>query len=123
MSRNNTKTLRNRLASWLGIAPDALRCESCEAEHPEIHHVIPRSDNGDDSPRNLVALCHACHVVAHRTLADRKNMFWLLMSVNPERGRWPREAWIAHCNYRAGLAFGLAHPTAPEMRCADGDGN
>ena len=31
----------------------------------ELHHVIFRSQGGDDSMQNCVMLCHDCHEVAH----------------------------------------------------------
>lgn len=30
-----------------------------------IHHVVPRSDGGGNSPCNLVCLCRYCHGAAH----------------------------------------------------------
>lgn len=50
---------------------DGYECQFCgvtDEQHREehtngldVHHVIPRSDGGSDSPRNLVALCRSCH--------------------------------------------------------------
>ena len=28
----------------------------------EIHHKLPQSMGGDDSPGNLIGLCHNCHI-------------------------------------------------------------
>jgi len=28
----------------------------------EIHHKLPQSMGGDDSPSNLIGLCHTCHI-------------------------------------------------------------
>lgn len=34
----------------------------------EVHHIIRVSDGGDDSPQNLMTLCHDCHVAVHREM-------------------------------------------------------
>lgn len=42
------------------------KCENpdCRSDSkPEIHHID--NDNSNNSPRNLIALCHACHKRAH----------------------------------------------------------
>lgn len=31
----------------------------------EVHHIRPVEAGGDDSPDNLVTLCHSCHVARH----------------------------------------------------------
>ena len=38
----------------------------------EVHHIVRVSDGGDDSPQNLMALCHDCHVAVHRELFQKK---------------------------------------------------
>lgn len=50
---------------------DSYECQFCgttNEEHQEendrgldVHHIIPRSDGGQDTMRNLVALCRSCH--------------------------------------------------------------
>jgi hypothetical protein len=50
---------------------DGYECQFCgvsdEAHREEhtngldVHHIIPRSDGGSDSVRNLVSLCRSCH--------------------------------------------------------------
>ena len=40
----------------------------------DVHHLVYRSQGGDDSPRNCVGLCRSCHDKAHRrelVLPDR----------------------------------------------------
>lgn len=34
----------------------------------EVHHILPVSMGGDDSPDNLVTLCHSCHQKRHEGL-------------------------------------------------------
>ncbi|MFB6245924.1 MAG: HNH endonuclease [Candidatus Nanohaloarchaea archaeon] len=39
------------------------KCEYCgdEADHPEVHHIKPRSEGGENKPSNLIVLCPNCH--------------------------------------------------------------
>ncbi len=58
----------------------------------EIHHIVPRSEGGDDSEENSIPLCLDCH-------AD-------VMAYNPKhpkgRGSLPRNCGSINCN---GLPF------------------
>lgn len=36
-------------------------CWICEGRWTELHHLLPRSQRGDDLGVNLVPLCAACH--------------------------------------------------------------
>lgn len=62
-------------------------CRDCGATYGdtggrfEIHHVIPVSEGGKDSPENLVTLCSGCHVKRHQQME--------LIS-EKKRGRVPR---------------------------------
>ncbi|MFZ7237143.1 HNH endonuclease [Avibacterium gallinarum] len=51
-------------------------CESCNRKAPfnrksndlpylEVHHIVPLSENGDDTMENCIALCPNCHRKAH----------------------------------------------------------
>lgn len=31
-----------------------------------VHHVVDRNEGGTDDPTNLITLCQACHIEAHR---------------------------------------------------------
>jgi 5-methylcytosine-specific restriction endonuclease McrA len=45
---------------------DGWRCQSCGAmSNLELHHQQFRSHSGDDSEKNLITLCTACHAIAH----------------------------------------------------------
>lgn len=35
--------------------------EQCEVVAVQVHHIIERTDGGGDDPRNLMAVCDACH--------------------------------------------------------------
>lgn len=57
-------------------------CEYCEKEAPfkkknedpylEVHHIIPLSENGDDTVGNAMALCPNCHKEAHFGIEQEK---------------------------------------------------
>lgn len=38
-------------------------CEWCDdrTDHPEVHHIEPRSEGGPNAPSNLIVLCPDCH--------------------------------------------------------------
>lgn len=38
----------------------------------EVHHIVPVEFGGDDSPENLITLCHKCHLKRHKELKERK---------------------------------------------------
>jgi 5-methylcytosine-specific restriction endonuclease McrA len=45
---------------------DNWRCQSCGiGSELQIHHIEFRSHSGDDSEKNLVTLCAACHRKLH----------------------------------------------------------
>ena len=61
-SRNLSPTFRKAVREEKGCV-----CANCgSAERIEYHHIVPISLGGTDSPGNMVALCHVCHVAAHR---------------------------------------------------------
>ncbi|MES2324939.1 MAG: HNH endonuclease signature motif containing protein [Pseudomonadota bacterium] len=65
--------------SWV-LATSNGQCEGCDAKAPfvdihglpylEVHHVMPLSSHGSDTPSNAVALCPNCHRRCHYS-ADR----------------------------------------------------
>jgi hypothetical protein len=59
------------------------KCENpdCRSDtKPEIHHID--NDNSNNSPRNLVALCHPCHNRAHDNIHS-----------NSQLRNWVRRSW------------------------------
>lgn len=40
----------------------------CGAKGTDVHHIIPLSKGGTNSPSNLIMLCLACHEKRHRHL-------------------------------------------------------
>jgi len=55
------ETLRQQV-----LRRDGWRCQSCGTmANLEVHHKQFRSQSGDDSEENLIALCATCHAGAH----------------------------------------------------------
>ena len=47
---------------------DGYACALCgDPRHLHLHHVMPRSRGGGNSPMNLITLCRYCHANAHGT--------------------------------------------------------
>ena len=47
---------------------DGYCCALCDSPRQlQIHHVMPRSQGGSNSPHNLITLCMYCHNTAHGT--------------------------------------------------------
>jgi len=46
---------------------DKYTCQLCAKKNVpfQLHHVVPRSQNGKDHPDNLITLCPECHVKVH----------------------------------------------------------
>ena len=51
---------------WKILERDAWRCQRCGfISGVEVHHIQRRSQLGDDSEGNLIALCSDCHRAIH----------------------------------------------------------
>ena len=48
---------------------DGYTCQCCKGKHKdsklEVHHIIYRSQGGNDDESNLITLCHTCHKNLH----------------------------------------------------------
>lgn len=45
---------------------DGWRCQYCgTTQNLEVHHLVPRSQGGDDDAQNLITLCARCHGDVH----------------------------------------------------------
>ena len=76
MSYRSTKTVFHRREETKNYALSRAggKCEACREAAPfyskkgpflEVHHVNELSDNGPDTPENVIALCPNCHRRAH----------------------------------------------------------
>jgi len=58
---------KTKQAEWRGIqkvvkARDKHTCQSCHYKMSlTVHHILPRSEGGADTPPNLITLCTNCH--------------------------------------------------------------
>jgi HNH endonuclease/Helix-turn-helix domain of resolvase len=42
-------------------------CVACGSKDDlQHHHLVTRAEGGDNSPTNLITLCHSCHLKLHR---------------------------------------------------------
>jgi len=47
---------------------DTILCENCGWKRcSDVHHLVFRSQGGDNSIRNLMGLCRDCHDEAHKS--------------------------------------------------------
>jgi len=59
-------------------------CRSCEsASIDEIHHVVKRSQQGNDSPNNLVGLCAECHMLIEHYELDLPQKVYDMLEGEP----------------------------------------
>jgi len=57
---------------WMPLAhrirvQDTMHCNACGCANKalHVHHIVPLSEGGTNDPRNLVTLCHDCHLAQH----------------------------------------------------------
>lgn len=63
---------------------DGRKCRRCRSTaHLTVHHIMPRSDGGSDSPANLLTLCTPCHDWAEIETAER-GLSWSELIAPPE---------------------------------------
>lgn len=71
-------------------------CRVCgHTQMNELHHLVPRSNGGDDWPANLVELCRACHVLIEAR--DQDTSMRLGLKLQPDE--------IAYVTYRKGRYY------------------
>ena len=57
---------------------DLYRCRACgKAELLEVHHIVYRSQGGEDTMENLITLCKHHHMAAHSSEISREELFQL----------------------------------------------
>lgn len=73
------------------IKRDGNRCVRCEARPGvkalTVHHIVPRSEGGDDRQANLVSLCAACHDWVECHEPRLRNRAEIIGAVDEEPGR------------------------------------
>ncbi len=72
----------------LVLERDSWRCQFCgQIVNLQVHHLRPRSQQGDDKEENLITLCRACHERVHRerTLLASKRPTRCLEVYHPRR--------------------------------------
>jgi 5-methylcytosine-specific restriction endonuclease McrA len=58
----------------VNLAPASSQdCYACRDQAQQWHHIVHIRNGGDDSKRNLVPVCNACHKRAHRHDVVRGN--------------------------------------------------
>jgi len=57
---------------WLrALRRDDFTCQLCGSHRSlEVHHIRRRSRGGEDSPSNLLTVCHDCHARIHAGLVS-----------------------------------------------------
>lgn len=58
------KRIRDPEAIQRKVASDPV-CRMCKKRASDGHHVVLRSQGGDDVESNVVPLCHGCHMRYH----------------------------------------------------------
>jgi len=74
------------------------RCSICGRKDVplEIHHILPRSRGGTDSPDNLRALCRSCHVAASQTSQHKLSTLQKELSNAYQLERTVASAFVDH---------------------------
>ena len=65
------------------------RCEGCGkhlGDDGAVHHRRLRSRGGDHSMGNLLLLCTACHLWAHRNVTEATALGWIVSTWGPDPG-------------------------------------
>lgn len=60
-----TKRIKDPKALKL-YALDYPLCQLCGLMAVDVHHIIYKSQQGDDAPHNFISLCRSCHEEAHQ---------------------------------------------------------
>jgi 5-methylcytosine-specific restriction endonuclease McrA len=64
--------LKYRESRRVALERDNHRCRKCgslDRETLTVHHLVPRSKGGLDSPENLITLCDTCHQEEHKRVS------------------------------------------------------
>jgi hypothetical protein len=64
MDPKPAKRIIDRDAGPLKLASDSA-CRGCKKRATDPHHILLRSQRGDDVEDNIMPLCHLCHIDYH----------------------------------------------------------
>lgn len=87
-------------------------CAACGGEPGGVHHVIPRSEGGDDVAGNLLLLCgtgtSGCHGAYHGNPYEAESIIWDRLLGAPQPITERRDAdWVAR---RIGITIEALRP-------------
>jgi hypothetical protein len=77
--KGDVRRTAQRSGKWRWVKNEVDRrcdgaCEArtplCTGHHEQTHHVLRRSQGGDDHPDNALAVCAACHLVGIHNHVD-----------------------------------------------------
>ena len=74
----NRKHIDNYLDFFDLTEHDIFLCEVCGSNQMiDFHHIIKRSNHGDDTVENIIACCRSCHNKAHHREKPHLNQEYL----------------------------------------------
>ncbi len=79
--QRNKSAIRPSVRSEI-LARDRHQCRRKGCAHTrflEIHHIVPRRENGSNDPENLVTLCSACHRLWHEKGGNLPDMLTIVL--------------------------------------------
>lgn len=72
------------------LSRDRYRCRGCLHDSGEIHHILFRSQGGQDTSGNLITLCPSCHRRAHGTNGRQIDPEVLYAMIDQDIFTWER---------------------------------
>ncbi|OKY78664.1 MAG: Restriction endonuclease HNH family [Candidatus Methanohalarchaeum thermophilum] len=79
-----------KLKEWIKERRANGKCEYCGQSNYtlEAHHILPKSEDGADDPRNLIALCPNCHSRADRGEIPKSELMKIVENKKEEKPKW-----------------------------------
>jgi len=104
------------LERYEALCMAGFRCVGCgTSSHLECHHARPLSAGGEDSVRNLVPLCHACHETVTNGRWPWKRALPALLRLKAERKEEvERLGYARRIDRRADLERAVRELASPE---------
>ena len=95
MKSTVSKALRNIVAER-----DSYTCILCDNPYADMHHYVPRSRGGRNTPQNLVSLCRPCHMRLHREIPPPRDYCDGEACVGRNKCPGVYHCWAAEMEYR-----------------------